>query len=114
MPFARTRPELVLDPVARNQLLVLCRARTASVAEVERAQVMLAYADGETVSAIARRMGTNRPKVERCIDKALQLGPVAALKDLPRAGRPATITPEARAWVVSLACVQPKKLGYSY
>ena len=55
---------------------------------------------------------TNRPKVERCIDKALQLGAQAALCDLPRKGRPGKISAEARAWVVSLACVKPKQLGY--
>ena len=29
-------------------------------------------------------------------------------------GRPCRITPEARAWVVALACIKPKELGYSY
>jgi len=57
---------------------------------------------------------TNRPKVERCIDKALQLGPMAALEDLPRPGKPVSITMEARAWVLSLACEKPKEHGYSY
>ena len=37
---------------------------------------------------------------------------LAALGDLPRKGRPGTIPSEARAWVVSLACVKPKELGY--
>ena len=32
--------------------------------------------------------------------------------DLARKGRPRTIPSEARAWVVSLACVKPKALGY--
>jgi transposase len=64
------------------------------------------------VSAIARELRTNRPKVERCVDKGLQLGALAALGDLPRKGRPGTIPSEARAWVVSLACVKPKELGY--
>jgi transposase len=95
-------------------LVTLSKARTAALSQVERAQMMLGYAEGESVSAIARRLHTNRPRVERCLDKALQLGPLAALKDLPRSGRPATITPEARAWVTALACQKPKELGYSY
>jgi transposase len=74
--------------------------------------MMLSYATGETISAIARSLQTNRPKVERCIDKALQLGSLTALEDMPRKGRPARITPEARAWVVSLACQKPVDLGY--
>jgi transposase len=114
MPFGRTRSRLVLGPEARAQLVALSKARMAPLSQVERAQMMLAYADGEGISAIARRLHTNRPRVERCLDKALQLGPLAALKDLPRSGRPATITPEARAWVTALACRKPKELGYSY
>ena len=31
-------------------------------------------------------------------------GPLAALDDRPRPGREPTITPEAKAWLVSLAC----------
>ena len=114
MPFQRTRPELVLEPEVRTQLVTLSKTRTAPLSQVERAQMMLGYAEGESVSAIARQLHTNRPRVERCLDKALQLGPLAALKDLPRSGRPATITPEARAWVTALACQKPKDLGYSY
>jgi len=73
---------------------------------------MLWYADGETVSEIARRLGTNRPKVERTIDRALKFGTIAALDDLPRPGRPRDIPDEARAWLVALACRKPKELGY--
>lgn len=73
---------------------------------------MLSYADGETVSAIARALSTDRPKVERCLNKALQLGPGAALRDLPGRGKAAQISQAARAWLISLACQKPKELGY--
>ncbi|MDN5936802.1 MAG: IS630 family transposase [Nitrosospira sp.] len=73
---------------------------------------MLDYASGVTISAIARALDTNRPKIERCIDKALQLGALAALSDMPRKGRPVKIDDDARAWIVSLACQKPKELGY--
>lgn len=76
--------------------------------------MLVGYEQGYSISSIARSLSTNRPKVERCIDKALQLGPRAALKDLPGRGKPPSITPEARAWVISLACQKPKDLGYSY
>jgi transposase len=76
--------------------------------------MILSYADGETISGIARTLGTNRPRVERCIQKALDLGVRIALGDLPRQGRPTTITPEAKAWLVSLACSKPKDLGYPH
>ncbi|GAC44507.1 transposase and inactivated derivative, partial [Paenibacillus popilliae ATCC 14706] len=54
------------------------------------------------------------PKVNRCVDKSLALGPDAALREEQRSGRPAVVTPEAKAWVISLACQKPKDLGYSY
>jgi transposase len=104
----------LLDDETRLYLQGLLRSRTASVAQVERARIMLLYADATTVTQIARELNTNRPKVERTLDKALQIGPREALRDLPRPGRPPTITAEARAWLVSVACRKPKELGYSY
>jgi len=71
------------------------------------------YAQGETVSAIAAALDTNRPKIERTIAKALELGVRAALQDLPGRGRPTCIDDDDRAWVVQLACQKPKDLGYA-
>jgi hypothetical protein len=65
------------------------------------------------VSEIARSLGTNRPRVERCVGKALDLGVAQALADLPGRGRRKVVTPEARAWVTALACQKPKDLGYA-
>jgi transposase len=113
MPFQRTRARLVLTAEVESRLTTLAHSRTESAQRVERAQILLAYAAGESISAIARRLGTNRPKIERCVDKALQIGPLAALADLPGRGKPAAITSEARAWLVSLACQKPKDLGYA-
>lgn len=112
MPFASRRAPLDLSPEVRSTLETIHRARTEPVRRVERARILLAYASGDTVSAIARALGTNRPKVERCLNKALQFGALAALDDLQRSGRPPAITPEARAWLVSLACRKPTELDY--
>lgn len=114
MPARSRRPALHLSDEVRDELAAITRSRTESSSRVQRAQMLLAYASGETVSAIARRYATNRPKVERCLDKALQFGALASLADLPRPGKPTTITAEARAWVLSLACQKPRDLGYSY
>ena len=113
MPFTSRRAPLDLSPEVTAKLETIRGARTAPAQRVERARILLAYASGNTVSAIARALRTNRPKVERCLDKALQFGPLAALDDLQRSGRPPTITPEARAWLVSLACRKPTELGYA-
>lgn len=113
MPFQRQRPTLELSEESRNKLESTAKSRTEKASRVERAKMVLAYADGDSVSSIARMMSTNRPKVERCIDKALQVGVLAALDDLPRSGKKTRISQEAKAWLVSLACQKPKDFGYS-
>ena len=52
--------------------------------------------------------------VQRCVERALAYGPMAALDDRPRPGKVPTITTEAKAWLVSLACRQAKDLGYPH
>lgn len=113
MPFESRRSPLVISPDTRETLSALRRSRSEPTARVQRASILLAYADGETVSAIARQMRTNRPKVERCINRALQIGALPSLSDLPGRGKTATISPEAKAWVLALACQKPKELGYA-
>ena len=112
MPFQRQRPRLVLTQDNRTVLETLSRSRSEPAHRVERAKMLLGYAEGATISSIARELSTHRPKVERCVDKALQLGALAALQDLSRAGRPRQISDEGRAWVVALACQKPRDLGY--
>ena len=110
---AKKRGALELADDARRELRAVARSRTELVRRVERARMLLRYADGEKIAEIMRRLGTNRPKVERCVDKALSIGAVAALDDLPGRGRKREITEEARAWLVSLACRKPTELGYA-
>ncbi len=112
MPFERRRPTLVLLPDKRAELERVSRSRTTAAHRIERARVLLAYADGHSVSAIARARHVSRPTVERCIDKALQFGVSVALADLPGRGRPPSLSVAARAWVVDLACRKPTELGY--
>jgi transposase len=113
MPFISTRAKLNLAPEDTTWLGRLAQSRTESVARVQRAQILLRYGEGQTVSAIAAALHTNRPKVERCIAKALQLGVRVALRDLPGRGRKIAISDEDKAWVVDLACQKPKNLGYA-
>lgn len=114
MPFKRKRPEIILNQEVQDKLEQITKSRTESTGRVQRAKMILRYSKGVTVSAIARQLSTNRPRVERCIDKALQLGAITSLDDLPRSGKPPAITPEAKAWLVNLACQKPKELGYSF
>lgn len=113
MPAPRRLPPLVLTDDDRAYLTPLARSRSARHTEVVRAQMLLAYAAGESLQAIADRLQMARNAVRRCVGKALALGPRQALQDLPRPGRPRHITPEARAWIIGLACQKPKDLGWA-
>ena len=113
MPFTSRKPPLVLSEQEREQLRQVSNSRTEKHAHVERARMLLAYAEGQSVSQIARQLRSTRPRVNRCVNKALARGVEAALEDLPRSGRPREISDEAIAWVISLACTKPVDLGYA-
>ena len=107
------RPKLSLAPDELERLRHLRQAATAPMREVQRAQILTRYHAGETVAQIARNLRMTRTSVAKWINRALALGPSAALKDTYHRPKPPSITEEARAWVVSLACIQPKDLGYA-
>jgi transposase len=113
VPFVSKRPKLRLTDEEMAWLQRLSQSRSEAAGEVQRAEILLRYHGGETVSRIAAALGTNRPRVERSIAKALELGARGALQDLPGRGRRPTLTAEARAWVVALACQKPRELGYA-
>ena len=113
MPFVSRRAQLRLSGDEIDLLRALSQSRSEPAGRVQRASIVLRYHAGETVSEIARALGTNRPRVERCLSKALEFGVAQALVDLPGRGRRPAMRAEARAWVVSLACQKPKDLGYA-
>jgi transposase len=113
LPFVSHRAQLKLSNQETETLTALAQSRSEPAGRVQRASILLRYHAGDTVSEIARSLATNRPRVERCISKALDLGVTQALADLPGRGRRPAMTAEARAWVVSLACQKPKDLGYA-
>ena len=98
MPFISRRARLNLTDEDTIWLERLAQTRTESAARVQRARMVLRYAQGQTVSAIAAAFNTNRPKVERCISKALELGVRAAMRDLPGRGRRRSILEEDKTW----------------
>lgn len=107
------RPRLVLTPEEKEHLDELRKSRTAPLREVQRAQILSRYHGGETVSQIAGALKVTRKSVLKWIDKALEMGVKAGMKDLPHQPFEALITDDAKAWVVHLACSQPKDFGYA-
>jgi transposase len=114
MPFQSTKPKLTLSADELKTLTGISKSRSEPSGRVERAKILLEYHNGATVAEIARNHRTNRPKIDLQIGKSLQMGAIPSLDDIPRAGRTATITDEAKAWLISLACARPLNFGYAH
>lgn len=89
----------------------LAGSRTAPAREVDRAKILLGYADGATITELQRQIGIGRPAIYKCIDKALAAGVEMGLKDKYHRPYAPEITDEAKAWVTSIACTKPKDHG---
>lgn len=106
-----TRARLLLSDEQRRMLSAVANSRTAPVREVQRAGMLLAYADGRSVTQIGRDMGVSKPTIYKCIDKALAAGVAMGLRDRYHRPRAPSITEQAKAWVIDLACRKPKDIG---
>ena len=105
------RAALVLTPEQRATLTELARSRTVPAREVERAKILVGYADGTSMTGLQRQLGVGRPIIYRCIDKALAGGAPMGLKDAYHRPHEPEISDEAKAWVVSIACSKPTDHG---
>jgi transposase len=107
------RAKLSLTAEQQKYLSNIAQSRTAGIREVERAKILLRYADGVSISKIKAKQRVSRPTIYKCIDKALAMGIESALKDKYHTPKAPVITDTAKAWVVNLACIKPKELGYA-
>ena len=106
--------ELSLGDSDTAKLRSIAQSRTEPASRVERARILLAYREDPSFFAVGRALGLHHQTVQRCVERAVVEGPMAALDDRPRPGREPTITLEAKAWLVSLACRKAKDLGYPH
>ena len=106
--------ELAMTDEEIQKLAAVARSRTEAAHRVERAQILLAYQANPSFYAVGQRVGVHHQTVQRCVERVLAYGPLAALDDRPRPGKEPTITPEAKAWLVSLACDKAKDHGYPH
>lgn len=107
------RPQLTLSAEEVQQLQRLRDSRTVPWREAQRARILLRYHSGESIAQIARAVNMTRKSVGKWIAKGLAVGPAAAMKDAYHRPKEPTITEDAKAWVVHLACSKPKDLGYA-
>jgi transposase len=110
----RRAVELAVTEEEKATLVALSRSRTEPASRVSRAAMLLAYREHRSFFAVGQRLGVHHQTVQRCVERALAYGALAALDDRPRPGKEPTITPEAKAWLVSLACDKAKKHGYPH
>ena len=100
--------ELSSDEALRLKEIV--RSQTAEARAHRRARMVLLASSGESIAAIARRVGTNRSRVGDWL-RRFEEERLAGLVDAPRSGRPAEISALERHQVIAAACKSPTKLG---
>src|ERR1700756_2601651 len=106
--------ELSLGDADVERLRSIAQSRSEPASRVERARIVLAYREDPSFFAVGRALGPHHQTVQRCVERAVVEGAMAALDDRPRPGKEPTITIEAKAWLTSLACRKAKDLGYPH
>ena len=103
--------ELAIGEKGLAALGAIARSGTEPASRVERARMLLAYRKDASFFAVAQGIG--------CTIKPFSVGlsgrwlMVQLRRSMIEARRP-TITAEAKAWVVNLACRKAKELGYPH
>jgi transposase len=110
----RQAVELGMTDEEIGTLAAIARSRSEAARRVERAQILLTYRENPSFFAVGQRLGVHHQTVQRCVERTMAYGPLAALDDRPRPGKEPTIKPEAKAWLVSLACEKAKEHGYPH
>jgi len=112
MPRISLRPKLSFTQQELDYLTKLSRSRNQTASIVERSKIVLLSYQGKNDIEISRELKVDYKTVREWIKRVLDLGVKEGLVDKSRSGRPQDISAESRAWVVSLACMKPKDLGY--
>lgn len=111
MPRKVATLALSLTEEARAALTALARSRTAPAHHVERSAIILHLADRRDPTEIAATLRIDRQRITRCARRVKAVGPLKAIDDLPRSGRPPEITEAARTWLIGQACVKAKTVA---
>lgn len=95
----------------RNDLETIVRRQRGEARFHRRARMVLLAAEGESISAIARNLGTCRARVGQWLQRFRERR-LEGLEDLPRSGRPSVITSLERHQVIATACRTPTDFGF--
>jgi transposase len=106
-----------LDDNHRAELEKLANSGMTPVLIAQRAKILLMKADGMSATAVAEEVGVSRHTAELWIKKYRNRLEDTSLEELLNVdkgrGRKEEITGEAKTWLISQACTQPKELGYA-
>ena len=112
-------PVVELSPEVRHELEALLRRRSLPQQLALRARIVLAAADGQNNSQIARSLDLEVDTVRLWRNRWLSFAFIPLsdlsvderLSDVPRSGRPIQVSAEQRCQIVALACEAPKDAG---
>ena len=106
-----------LQPNDRSALEKIVSSGMTPVIISKRAMILLKKAENKSSKIVAQEMSINRHTVELWCNKYRNRTPEQTIYDIlnvsPGRGRKEEITGEAKTWLISVACMKPKDIGYS-
>ena len=106
-----------LQPNDRSALERIVSSGMTPVIISKRAMILLKKAENKSSKIVAQEMSINRHTVELWCNKYRNRMPEQTIYDIlnvsPGRGRKEEITGEAKTWLISVACMKPKDIGYS-
>ena len=109
--------KFTLEADHKTALEKLAKSGMTPVLTAQRAKILLLKEKGKSSSDIAGELNISRHTVELWVKKYRSRTPEDSLEDLlgvsEGRGRKEQITGEARTWLISIACMKPKDLGYA-
>ena len=108
------RSKLKLTEEENEYLIKLSHSRSQPASLVTRAKIVLLSFEGKNDTEISQELHVAYKTVRNRIQRVLDNGVYEGLKDKPGAGKPRTISNESRVWLIKVACMKPKDLGYPH
>ena len=109
--------KFTLDDNHRAELEKLANSGMTPIVIAQRAKILLLKDAGMSASAIADAVGVSRHTAELWIRKYRNRSEDTDIEELLNVGkgrgRKEEITGEAKTWLISVACTQPKDFGYA-
>lgn len=109
--------KFALQPEDKAELEKLVKSGMTPVIISQRAQILLKKAENKSSAVVAGEIGVSRHTVELWCQKYRNRGADQTMLDVLSVsegrGRKAQITGEAKTWLISIACMKPKDLGYA-